>query len=711
MHRNEEKKRAEGARASRLRRMAFAASIILLTSNAVADGWMDEMRSHFVCLRDGVSVREYTYESPRKMKVYVARIDLATPGIGFAATGRAASWGEPITPEMAPNAQEGRYRVETLRETTQAFMERMRAAGRNVEVAFNTTPWRPFPAPAGFEACDPIGLCIADGAEVSAREGGEGLFIVRTDGSCEIKPAAGLASTEDIAYAAAAFDVIMTNGVDAVAVNMPEGGIHPRLALGLDAAKKTLVVVAVDGRQPERSQGADIADLRAIFRAEGVTDAVNMDGGGSTSLVVWDEAAGRARMLNRHADGNVRADAVNFGIVFGAEAPAAEERGGAVLHSYEFGEIADTPPPAGYAPFYISHYGRHGSRRLTGGILRKAMAVLAAADAAGALTGEGRALFADMRRLADAHDGATGQLTLRGAGEQKKLARRMATRFWQVFSGARRVRCQSSYIPRVLASMANFTSSLKDEKPRLEFDFSTGEKPHRVINPGHYECNDPAFTNGIAEAVAAVCRANIAPGGLKTRLFARDYLLGDDAAREFARNLFACASICQCLRCELDGLSLYRYFTAEEQAALSRCLETECFAKMSGSEEFGDAFVAASRRLWRDIAARAGTAIADGRIAADLRFGHDSGLWPLAAFIGLEGPGDRAPIAGAHALCPAWKWMPMAANIQIVFYRAKEGEILVKFLWNERETPVRGLAPVSGPYYRWRDVCEKLAAR
>ena len=34
-----------------------------------------------------------------------------------------------------------------------------------------------------------------------------------------------------------------------------------------------------------------------------------------------------------------------------------------VLHSYEAPEaIVDTPAPKGYEPFYVSHYGRHGSR-------------------------------------------------------------------------------------------------------------------------------------------------------------------------------------------------------------------------------------------------------------------------------------------------------------------------------------------------------------
>ena len=32
------------------------------------------------------------------------------------------------------------------------------------------------------------------------------------------------------------------------------------------------------------------------------------------------------------------------------------------MHSYEFDPIVDTKAPKGFKPFYITHYGRHGSR-------------------------------------------------------------------------------------------------------------------------------------------------------------------------------------------------------------------------------------------------------------------------------------------------------------------------------------------------------------
>ena len=73
-------------------------------------------------------------------------------------------------------------------------MMRRRREGVNVEVAFNTTPWEPFPAPKGENRADPIGWCVTDGEEVSHSEGGEWVFAIRRDACAEIlqvKPGEG----------------------------------------------------------------------------------------------------------------------------------------------------------------------------------------------------------------------------------------------------------------------------------------------------------------------------------------------------------------------------------------------------------------------------------------------------------------------------------------------------------------------------------------
>ena len=385
---------------------------------------------------------------------------------------------------------------------------------------------------------------------------------------------------------------------------------------------------------------------------------------------------------------------------------ATVERTASVYHSYEFTTVADTPAPSEFTPFYIAHYGRHGSRRLTGTFAADALEVLEKAEKDGRLTDEGKALLADVRKIADAHAGMVGQLTERGAEEHRKLARRMFERFPEVFANARRVRCQSSIYPRVLISQANFTMALKDAAPLLSFDFVTGDKFQDLLNGPQLSRDEVNADAKIRDAVNVVARGIVDPSPLTKRCFASDFATGDSL--KFVRDLFVCASICQCMSRELAGLDIYCYFHADEIDALSRALAVEDYAAFANSQEFGDIQLRGSRNLARDFAIRAEEAIADGSIAADLRFGHDSGLWPFVGLLGLEGPGDRVPFAESWQKCPAWKWMPMASNIQMVFDRNDVGEVLVKILYNEREMRIKGHEPVVDSFYRWQIVREKL---
>ena len=686
-----------------MKRSFFGVSFALGVLCAFGDDWREEMWEHPVRLRDGVSVRAYALDEPQLMKAYVVRVDLAASGIGFVATERSDNWGSEIT--QYTNAV---IHAETKCETTEAFMRRRRGRGENVAVAFNTTPWTPVPAPHGVEDCDAQGWCVADGVEISPHGANEALFIVRKDGMCKITPSVAPEEEKDVAFAANAFDLILTNGVDVATVRrQEEEAPRPRLAVGLTADAKTLVVLAVDGRQPLYSRGATFADLRAILRREGVTDAVNMDGGGSTSLVLWDEKNGCPWMLNRHKRGKVRATAANFGVTFAKDAAREVERTAAAFHSYEFKPIVDTPAPEGFTPFYIAHYGRHGSRRLTGTFVADALLVLEKADAALDLTDEGKALLSDMRAIARAHEGMTGQLSERGAEELRRLARRMAARFPDVFTGERRVRCRSSVFPRVLVSMQNFTMALKACASSFSFDCTTGEKIQKVVNQMHWAKTDgdKAKRKTTVESLAA---EGIDPAPLAARLFLSAKI---ENPLKFARDLFAVASICPCLRDELDGLDIYRYFMQEEVDALGRVLAAEHYSGMGNSVEFGDVATPSARLLLGDIVERADAAISDDRLAADLRFGHDAGLWPLASLIGLEGPDEKCAVAEAADRCPAWKWMPMAANFQMVFYRNEAGEVLVKILWNEEEMRVRGLDCPHAPYYPWETLRRNLKAK
>jgi hypothetical protein len=76
-------------------------------------------------------------------------------------------------------------------------------------------------------------------------------------------------------------------------------GRAPRSAIGITPDRHLLLAV-VDGRQPAHSVGMTLLELAKFMQELGVTDAMNLDGGGSTELVVMGEIA------NRPSDGKER---------------------------------------------------------------------------------------------------------------------------------------------------------------------------------------------------------------------------------------------------------------------------------------------------------------------------------------------------------------------------------------------------------------------
>jgi hypothetical protein len=80
---------------------------------------------------------------------------------------------------------------------------------------------------------------------------------------------------------------------------------HPRTAVAYDDAAGRLWLVVVDGRQAPRSAGMTLPELTTLLEALGVTEALNLDGGGSSVMVV------RGTALNRPSDAEGERAVVN----------------------------------------------------------------------------------------------------------------------------------------------------------------------------------------------------------------------------------------------------------------------------------------------------------------------------------------------------------------------------------------------------------------
>ncbi|MGZ8456948.1 MAG: phosphodiester glycosidase family protein [Gemmatirosa sp.] len=78
-------------------------------------------------------------------------------------------------------------------------------------------------------------------------------------------------------------------------------GPHPRTAVGVGADGRRLLLVTIDGRQAGYSLGTSLRETAELMRTLGAHDAINLDGGGSTTMVVRD-ARGDFRIANRPSD-------------------------------------------------------------------------------------------------------------------------------------------------------------------------------------------------------------------------------------------------------------------------------------------------------------------------------------------------------------------------------------------------------------------------
>jgi hypothetical protein len=89
--------------------------------------------------------------------------------------------------------------------------------------------------------------------------------------------------------------------------------LAPRTAAGVSADGKTVYLVAIDGRSAV-SSGLSVGELAALARSFGADDAVNLDGGGSTTMAVRDPGAEVATVKNTPSDGSERAVANGIGV-------------------------------------------------------------------------------------------------------------------------------------------------------------------------------------------------------------------------------------------------------------------------------------------------------------------------------------------------------------------------------------------------------------
>lgn len=373
-------------------------------------------------------------------------------------------------------------------------------------------------------------------------------------------------------------------------------------------------------------------------------------------------------------------------------------------HSYVFKEAADTPAPEGYEPVYISHIGRHGSRRNTSDSnINKLVSMLEKARELDILTPAGDTLLAHVYIYRELSDGMYGMLSERGGREHQEIAVRMYRRFPSVFKhpGRKKVFAVSSQSERCIVSMAYFAEALKGIDPELQIDMRTGERYMRYVMKSTPDLNEQ-IRKQISPHVAEMRKENIDDNRLLHLLFT-----DVNAARKkcdvkgMAGEIYSLCNYSECL--DLVSLGTVNLLTFDELYSLSRAASNRLYTLMCNSVEYGDLRIKSADDLLRDFVQKADEALSgkSGHVA-DLRFSHDYGILPLLSLIGTKGMDVRSTLREADKYWCAGEMIPMATNLQMVFYaHPDKGDILVKLLHNEQETSIPALSSDVGPYYRW----------
>ena len=373
--------------------------------------------------------------------------------------------------------------------------------------------------------------------------------------------------------------------------------------------------------------------------------------------------------------------------------------------------VKDTPAPKGKKPFYISHYGRHGSRYL---IHQREYdypyATLMAADRDGKLSEQGKTVFEHVKLLREEAHNRLGELTPLGAEQHRDIAKRMFKRFPQVFKGNVTIDAKSTVVIRCIISMSNFLGQLAVLNPKLQFKSDASEYDMYYMNLQDRKLYNQKWNDKATDAYEAFCRKHARHEKPMLRLFNDSTYAWDNI------NLYRLNLALFKLGSSVPGTEVGRHFSLfnelyTDDELYHDWLQTNAFWYISyGSSPLnGGLQPFTQRKLLRKIISEADSCIALPRPGATLRFGHETIVLPLTCLIGINGFDQQ--IENLDELenrgWVNYKVFPMAANVQFIFYRKNpaDQDVLIKVLLNENEATLP-IPTDCVPYYHWKDFRE-----
>ena len=345
---------------------------------------------------------------------------------------------------------------------------------------------------------------------------------------------------------------------------------------------------------------------------------------------------------------------------------AQYEKMGGVYYAYPVTETTMLAAPEGYEPFYISHYGRHGSRWLPND--KRYTWVNRQFKDKNRLTKLGKDVRKRLEKIWKNAEGNGGLLTPLGGRQHRQIARRMYQNFPQLFTAEAHITAHSSTVNRCKTSMENFVAELKAQNPSIKIDPITREEDMAWIAYKSKEQNylEHSFDWPLPISTDRFINA----------LFTDASHLSKSNREKLLSELHTIASDMQDVELKV---SLYDIFTEEELKTVYN-LNNRRMTLHNGDEIMNR-----------------------GDIGADLRFGHDTNLYRLMTLMGIDTK-DK----------PMDELLPMAANLQMIFYKNAQGRVLVQLLHNEHPATISNLSPLTSyllPLYYWEDLKQHVADR
>ena len=367
-----------------------------------------------------------------------------------------------------------------------------------------------------------------------------------------------------------------------------------------------------------------------------------------------------------------------------------------------------TPAPSGKKPFYLSHYGRHGSRFLIEqNDYDFPYQILAKADSAGKLTSLGKDVLKRVTLLRAEADNHLGELTPLGAKQHQQIAKRMFERFPEVFEGKANVDAKSTTVNRCILSMEYALLQLISMNPSIHVAHEAAKFDMWYMNYQDKKLNRQKMDSTIKVVFQDFLQKYDKSESLMEKLFNdMTYAKEQVDARELTSALFKLASNLQSTELRRK-ITLYDLFSDEEVYGYWKINNAWWYINFGGYTLNGSKQPYSQRMLLRRIIQEADSCIQLEKPGATLRFGHESMLLPLTCLLELDGFGlqtDNLESLERRGWLN-YKIFPMGANIQFVFYRKdlQDKDVLVKVLLNENEVSL----PVNSnmqPYYKWSDV-------